>query len=165
MSHENTDPPLSVDMRQAALAAPSAAIERRELIAAQQQAERERIERLGESADQVRDLEARLQSTITDRKRAQNEARFARNKLEQVYQSISTVLGRDVRHLNMVTLGMALSDSTSKLTTMASYIDWATTLEDLVVMKRVASNLGVIKPQTMAEAAAQMGLSRRTASS
>ena len=41
MSHENTDTPLSVDMRQAALAAPSAAIERRELIAAQQQAARQ----------------------------------------------------------------------------------------------------------------------------
>ena len=165
MSQENTDTPLSVDMRRAALAAPSAATERRELIAAHQQAERERTERLGESADQVRDLEARLQSAIDDRKRAQNEARFASNKLEQVYHSISTVLGRDIRHLSMVTLGMALSDSTSKLTTMASYIDWATTLEDLVVIKRVASNLGVIKPQTMAEAAAQMGLSHRTASS
>jgi len=163
MSHENTDTPLSADMRRAALAAPSAAIERREFNAAHQQAEQERIERLGKSADQVRDLEARLQSAIDDRKRAQNEARFASNKLEQVYQSISTVLGRDIRHLSMVTLGIALSDSASKLTTMASYIGWATTLEDLVVIKRVASNLGVIKPQTMAEAAAQMGLPVRRA--
>ena len=72
MSHENTDTPLSADMRRAALAAPSAAIERREFNAAHQQAEQERIERLGKSADQVRDLEARLQSAIDDRKRAQN---------------------------------------------------------------------------------------------
>lgn len=163
MSHENTDTPLSVDMRRTALAAPSAAIERRELEAARQQAERERIARLGESADKVRQLEAQLQLAIDDRKHAQNEARFASNKLEQVYQSISTVLGRDVRHLNMATLGVALSDSASKLTKMASYIDRVVTLEDVVVMKRVASNLGVINPQTMAEAAAQMGLPVRRA--
>ena len=58
---------------------------------------------------------------------------------------------------------MALTDSKSKLVTLADYIDKARTLDDLVVLKRVASNLGVIQPQTMAQAAQLMGLSHRRA--
>ena len=72
-------------------------------------------------------------------------------------------MGRDVRQLSVVHLGMALTASQSKLVTLAGYIDRSLTLDDLVVLKRVASNLGVIQPQTMAQAAQLMGLSYRRA--
>lgn len=160
---QKTDAPLSVDMRQAALAAPSAAIERRELEAAHQQEQKERIAKLGESAAAVLELERRLQIEIDDRKRAQIEARYANRKLEQIYQCISSILGRDIRHLGPASLGSAMSDSSFKLTKLADYIDKARTLDDLISLKRIASNLGVIQPQTMAESAALMGLHIRRA--
>ena len=163
MSHENTDTPLSADMRRAAYAAPTAAMERRELDAAHRQAEKERIAKLGDSAEQVTALEAQLNTAINDRKRANNEADYAKKKLEQVSRSVSSALGRDISGLSLVHLGMALTDSKSKLVTLAGYIDKARTLDDLVVLKRVASNLGVIQPQTMSEAAHLMGLSHRRA--
>lgn len=164
MSHENTDTPLSADMRRAALAAPTAAMERRELDAAHRQAEKERIANLGGSADLVLALEAQLKTAINDRKRANIEADYAKKKLEQVSRSVSSALGRDISGLSLVHLGMALTDSKSKLVTLAGYINKARTLDDLMVIKRVASNLGVIQPQTMAEAAALMGLSHRAIS-
>lgn len=151
---------LSAQMRMAALAAPTAAIERQELSEASRQANKERIEKLGSSAELVLDLERRLAAETNDRKRAQTEARYATSKLEQVYQSICSILGRDVRPLGVVGLGVALSDSAFKLTTIAGYIDKAITIEDLVSLKRIASNMGVIPPQSMAESAALMGLPR-----
>lgn len=163
MSHENPHPPLSAEMRLTAYAAPTAEIERKEMVAASQQAERERIASLAGSAEMVLDLEARLAAAINDRKRASNEAGYAKKKLEQVTRSVSTALGRDISDLSLVHLGMALTDSKSKLVTLAGYIDKARTLDDLVVIKRAASNLGVIQPQTMAEAAQLMGLSQRKA--
>lgn len=163
MSHENTAPPISVEMRRAALAAPTAKIERDELEVAKQQAEKERVASLGGSAELVLDLEAQLAVAINDRKRAQNEADHATKKLEQVFQLVSTAIGRDARLLGVVHLGMALTDSKSKLADLAGYIDRSRTLDDLVILKRMASNLGVIPPKTMAEAAQLMGLSRRMA--
>ena len=163
MSQESKSPLSAADLRTIARAAPTAKIEREELDAAHRQAERERIEQLGESAELVLALEARLAAAVDDRKRAQVEANYAKKKLEQVFESVSTAVGRDVRHLSIVQLGMALTDSKSKLVTLAGYIDKALTLDDLVVIKRVASNLGVIQPQTMAQAAQLMGLSHRRA--
>ena len=161
MSQENVLPRTAADLRTIAHAAPTAKIEREELVVAQQQAERERIAKLGGSAELVLDLEARLAAAVDDRKRAQVEANYAKKKLEQVFESISAAVGRDVRHLSVVHLGMALTASQSKMVTLAGYIDKARTLDDLVVVKRVASNLGVIQPQTMAQAAQLMGLSHR----
>lgn len=163
MSHESSTPLLSTDMRQAAYAAPTATIERQELEAARQQAEKERIANLGDSAGQVLDLEARLAVAIDDRKRAQVAANSAINRLEQVHQTMSAVTGRDTRKLNKVELGLVLSSGLSKLATIADYIERSRTLDDLVTLKRVASNLGVIKPTTMTEAAQLMGLSQRRA--
>lgn len=163
MSQENTDTPISVDMRRAAYAAPSAAIERQELEAARQQAEKERIANLGSSAEKVQELEAQLAKTIGDLTRARIEEIYAKKKLEQVFESVSAAVGRDVRPLGLVQLGMVLTCSKSKLVTLASYIERSLTLDDLVVLKRVASNLGVTKPTTMAEAAQLMGLSLRGA--
>lgn len=163
MSQENVLPRTAADLRTIAHAAPTAKIEREELAVAQQQAERERIARLGGSAELVLDLEARLAAAVDDRKRAQVEANYANRKLEQVFESVSAAVGRDVRQLSLVHFGMALTDSKSKLVTLAGYIDKARTLDDLVVLKRVASNLGVIQPQTMAQAAQLMGLSHRRA--
>lgn len=163
MSEESKSPLSAADLRTIAHAAPTAKIEREELDAAHRQAKRERIERLGGSAELVLDLEARLAAAVDDRKRAQVEANYAKKKLEQVFESVSTAVGRDVRQLSIVHLGMALTDSKSKLVTLAGYIDKARTLDDLVVLKRVASNLGVIQPQTMAQAAQLMGLSHRSA--
>ena len=77
--------------------------------------------------------------------------------------AVSAAVGRDVRPLGLVHLGLALTESKSKLVTLADYIDKSITLDDLVVLKRVASNLGVIQPQTMAESAQLMGLSIRRA--
>lgn len=94
---------------------------------------------------------------------ARNEAEYAKKKLEQVLDSVSTAVGRDVRPLGIVQFGMVLTSSKAKLVTLAGYIDRALTLDDLVVLKRVASNLGVIPPQTMAQAAQLMGLSHRRA--
>ncbi|OCW24895.1 hypothetical protein C9382_27695 [Pseudomonas aylmerensis] len=161
MSQENESLLSAADLRTIAHAAPTAKIEREELDSAHRQAERERIEQLGESAEMVLDLEARLAAAVDDRKRAQVEANFAKKKLEQVFESVSTAVGRDVRQLSVVHLGMALTASQSKLVTLAGYIDKARTLDDLVVVKRVASNLGVIQPQTMAQASQLMGLSPR----
>ncbi|WP_039012577.1 hypothetical protein [Pseudomonas brassicacearum] len=163
MSQETQDVPLSQKMRLSAYAAPSAAIERKELSEAQQQAERERLSRLGDSANLVRELELQLAAAADDRKRAKIEAQSSTARLEQIHQSLSTIFECDTRKLNQVELGMALSRSKSKLVTLADYIDRARTLDDLVTIKRVASNLGVTKPQTMAEAAALMGLSVRRA--
>ncbi|MBJ2237031.1 hypothetical protein JFT61_19650 [Pseudomonas fluorescens] len=163
MSQESKSPLSAADLRTIAHAAPTAKIEREELDAAHRQAERERIEQLGGSAELVLDLETRLAAAIDDRKRAQVEANYAKKKLEQVFESVSTAVGRDVRQLSIVHLGMALTASQSTLVTLAGYIDKARTLEDLVVIKRVASNLGVIQPQTMAEAAQLMGLAQRRA--
>ena len=163
MSQENELPRTATDLRTIAHAAPTAKIERQELAVAEQQAERERIARLGGSAELVLDLEARIAAAVDDRKRAQVEANYAKKKLEQVFESVSIALGRDVRQLSIVHLGMALTASQSKLITLAGYIDKARTLDDLVVIKRVASNLGVIQPQTMAQAAQLMGLSHRSA--
>lgn len=163
MSQKNESLRSAADLRTIAHAAPTAKIEREELAVAQQQAERERIAKLGGSAELVLDLEARLAAAIDDRKRAQVEASYAKKKLEHVFESVSTAVGRDVRQLSVVHLGMALTDSKSKLVTLAGYIDKARTLDDLVVLKRVASNLGVIQPQTMAQAAQLMGLSHRRA--
>lgn len=163
MSQENELPRTAADLRTIAHAAPTAKIERQELAVAEQQAERERIARLGGSAELVLDLEARLAAAVDDRKRAQVEANYAKKKLEQVFESVSAAVGRDVRQLSIVHLAMALTDSKSKLVTLAGYIDKARTLDDVVVLKRVASNLGVIQPQTMAQAAQLMGLSHRRA--
>ena len=163
MSQESESPLSAADLRTIAYAAPTAKIEREELDAAHRQAERERIERLGGSAELVLDLEARLAAAVDDKKRAQIEATYAKKKLEQVFESVSAAVGRDVRPLSLVHLGMALTASNSKLVTLAGYIDKARALDDLVVLKRVASNLGVIQPQTMAEAAQLMGLSQRRA--
>lgn len=163
MSQENVLPRTAADLRTIAHAAPTAKIEREELAVAQQQSERERIAKLGGSAELVLDLEARLAAAVDDRKRAQVEANYANRKLEQVFESVSAAVGRDVRQLSLVHFGMALTDSKSKLVTLAGYIDKARTLDDLVVLKRVASNLGVIQPQTMAQAAQLMGLSHRRA--
>ncbi|MDN6861901.1 MULTISPECIES: hypothetical protein [Pseudomonas] len=163
MSQENVLPRTAADLRTIAHAAPTAKIEREELAVAQQQVERERIAKLGGSAELVLDLEARLAAAVDDRKRAQVEASYANRKLEQVFESVSAAVGRDVRQLSVVHLGMALTDCKSKLVTLAGYIDKARTLDDLVVLKRVASNLGVIQPQTMAQAAQLMGLSHRRA--
>lgn len=163
MSQENVLPRTAADLRTIAHAAPTAKIEREELAVAQQQAERERIAKLGGSAELVLDLEARLAAAVDDRKRAQVEANYANRKLEQVFESVSAAVGRDVRQLSLVHFGMALTDSKSKLVTLAGYIDKARTLDDLVVLKRVASNLRVIQPQTMAQAAQLMGLSHRRA--
>lgn len=163
MSQESESPLSAADLRTIAHAAPTAKIEREELDAAHRQAERERIEKLGGSAELVLDLESRLAAAIDDRKRAQVEANYAKKKLEQVFESISAAVGRDVRQLNVVHLGMAMTASHSKLVTLAGYIDKARTLDDLVVVKRVASNLGVIQPQTMAQAAQLMGMSHRIA--
>jgi hypothetical protein len=163
MSQENESPLSAADLRTIAHAAPTAKIEREELDAAHRQAERERLERLGRSAELVLDLEARLASAVDDRKRAQVEANYAKKKLEQVFESISAAVGRDVRQFSIVHLGMALTASQSRLVTLAGYIEKARTLDDLVVIKRVASNLGVIQPQTMAQAAQLMGLSHRRA--
>ncbi|MGY2271065.1 MULTISPECIES: hypothetical protein [Pseudomonas] len=161
MSQEHELARSAADLRTIAHAAPTAKIERQELAAAEQQAERERIAQLGGSAELVLDLEARLAAAVNDRKRAQVEANYAKKKLEQVFESVSTAVGRDVRQLSVVHLGMALTDSQSKLVTLAGHIDKARTLDDLVILKRVASNLGVIQPQTMAQAAQLMGLSHR----
>ena len=163
MSHEKPTPTLSAEMRLTAYAAPTAEIERKEMVAASPQAERERIANLAGSAELVLDLEARLEAAINERKRASNEADYAKKKLEQVTRSVSSALGRDISGLSLVHLGMALTDSKSKLVTLASYIDKARTLDDLVALKRVASNLGVTQPQTIAEAAQLMGLSHRRA--
>lgn len=163
MSQESESPLSAVDLRTIAYAAPTAKIEREELDAAHRQAERERIEKLGGSAELVLDLEARLAAAVDDRKRAQVEANYAKKKLEQIFESVSAAVGRDVRQFSIVHLGMALTASQSKLVTLAGYIDKARTLDDLVVLKRVASNLGVIQPQTMAQAAQLMGLSYRRA--
>lgn len=163
MSQENESPLSAADLRTIAYAAPTAKIEREELEAAHRQAERERIEKLGGSAELVLDLEARLAAAVDDRKRAQVEANYAKKKLEQIFESVSAAVGRDVRQLSVVHLGMALTASQSKLVTLAGYIDRSLTLDDLVVLKRVASNLGVIQPQTMAQAAQLMGLSHRRA--
>ncbi|WLG54038.1 hypothetical protein PSH77_15185 [Pseudomonas extremorientalis] len=161
MSQESESHLSAADLRTIARAAPTAKIEREELDAAHRQAERERIEKLGGSAELVLDLESRLAAAIDDRKRAQVEANYAKKKLEQVFESISAAVGRDVRQLSVVHLGMALTDSKSKLVTLAGYIDKARTLDDLVVIKRVASNLGVTPPQTMAQASQLMGLIHR----
>lgn len=163
MSQEHELARSAADLRTIANAAPTAKIERQELAAAEQQAERERIAQLGGSAELVLNLEARLAAAVNDRKRAQVEANYAKKKLEQVFESVSTAVGRDVRQLSIVHLGMAITDSKSKLVTLAGYIDKARTLDDLVVLKRVASNLGVIQPQTMVQAAQLMGLSHRRA--
>lgn len=163
MSQEHELARSAADLRTIAHAAPTAKIERQELAAAEQQAERERIAQLGGSAELVLDLEARLAAAVNDRKRAQVEANYTKKKLEQVFESVSTAVGRDVRQLSVVHLGMALTDSQSKLVTLAGYIDKARTLDDLVILKRVASNLGVIQPQTMAQAAQLTGLSQRRA--
>lgn len=163
MSQENTEAKLSTDMRLSAYAAPTAAMERQELGEAHEQANKERIAKLGESAELVLGLEARLATEIDNRKRAQIQADYATRRLDQVLQSVSTALGRDVRDLSIVHFGMALTSSKSKLVTLAGYIDRSLTLDDLIVLKRVASNLGVIPPQTMAESAALMGLSPKRA--
>lgn len=163
MSQESKYPLSATDLRTIAHAAPTSKIEREELDVAHRQAERERIERLGGSAELVLNLESRLAAAVDDRKRAEVEANYAKKKLEQVFESVSTAVGRDVRQLSIVHLGIALTASQSKLVTLAGYIDKARTLEDLVVIKRVASNLGVIQPQTMAQAAQMMGLSHRRA--
>ena len=144
MSQENESPLSAADLRTIAYAAPTAKIEREELDAAHRQAERERIEKLGGSAELVLDLEARLAAAVDDRKRAQVEANYAKKKLEQVFESVSAAVGRDVRQLSVVHLGMALTASQSKLVTLAGYIDRSLTLDDLVVLKRVASNLSLI---------------------
>ncbi|AZE53639.1 hypothetical protein C4K03_1468 [Pseudomonas synxantha] len=163
MSQESESPRVAADLRTIAHAAPTAKIEREELAAAEQQSERERIANLGGSAELVLDLESRLAAAIDDRKRAWVAANYASGQLEQAHQTMSTVTGRDTRTLNRVELGLALSSGLSKLATIASYIETARTLEDLVSLKRVASNLGVIKPQTMDQAAQLMGLSHRRA--
>lgn len=163
MSQGNELARSAADLRTIAHAAPTAKIERQELAAAEQQAERERIAKLSGSAELVLALEARLAAAVDDRKRAQIEANYAKKKLEQVFELVSTAVGRDVRQLSIVHLGMALTDSKSKLVTLAGYIDRSLTLDDLVVLKRVASNLGVIQPQTMAQSAQLMGLSHRSA--
>lgn len=151
---------LSSKMRSAALAAPSAAIERQELFAAQQQEQLERVASLGDRADLVLDLERQLRVAIDDRKRAQNEARYATRKLEQMYDAIGSILGRDVRDLGIVRLGTALSDSKFKLTMLAGYVGKADTLDDLAKLKRIVSNMGVVQPATMMESAAMMGFGR-----
>lgn len=164
MSQETKDIPLSEKMRLSAYAAPTAAVERQELNEAQRQADRERLSRLGDSAAVVRDLESRLAAAVDDRKRAQIESKFATSQLEQIHRSMTAIFGVDTSPLNQVELGMVISGSKQKLVTLADYIERARTLDDLVTIKRVASNLGVTKPQTMAEAAALMGLSARRAS-
>lgn len=163
MHQESTDTTLSASMRRAALAAPSAAIERQEMSAAHQQEQRERIAKLGDSAEMVLDLERRLQSAIDDRKRAQNEARYATAKLEQVHKTISSIIGRDTRSLGLVRLGTALSDSKFKLTTLAGYVDKADTLDDLAKLKRIAINMEIVQPQIILESAAMMGFGRERA--
>lgn len=163
MSQEKSRSISVADMRNAAYAAPTAEIERRELIAAKEQEELERIANLAGSAELVLELEAKLAAEVDSRKRAQIEANFAKKKLEQLLDAVSEALGRDVRPLGLVQLGVVLTDSKSKLATLAGYIERSLSLEDLVVLKRVASNLGVTQPQTMAEAAQLMGLSVRRA--
>ena len=163
MSQEKTRPISVADMRSTAYAAPTAEIERRELIAAKEQEDLERIANLAGSAELVLELEAKLAAEVDSRKRAQIEANFAKKKLEQLLDAVSGALGRDVRLLDLVQLGVALTNSKSKLTTLAGYIERSLSLEDLVVLKRIASNLGVTQPQTMAEAAQLMGLSVRRA--
>ncbi|WP_228393708.1 hypothetical protein [Pseudomonas helleri] len=163
MSQEKTRPISVADMRNAAYAASTAEIERRELIAAKEQEELERIASLAGSAELVLELEAKLAAEVDSRKRAQIEASFAKKKLEQLLNAVSGALGRDVRPLGLVQLGVALTDSKSKLTTLAGYIERSLTLEDLIVLKRVASNLGVTQPQTMVETAQLMGLNVRRA--
>lgn len=163
MSQEKTRLISAEDMRLAAYAAPTAEAERQELMAAQQQAELERIARLAGSAELVLDLEAKLASEVESRKHAKIEADYAKKKLEQLLSAVSAAVGRDVRPLGLVQLGVVLTESKSKLVTLAGYIDRSLTLDDLIVLKRVASNLGVIQPQTMAEAAQLMGLPIRRA--
>ncbi|WP_432783688.1 hypothetical protein QZH45_09530 [Pseudomonas corrugata] len=164
MSKDNQDIPLSAQMRLSAYAAPSAAAERHELSEAQRQADRERMSKLGDAAALVRDLESRLATAIDDRKRSDIEAQFATAKLDQLHQSLSTILGKDTRQLNQVELGMAISSSKQKLITLAAYIDRARTLDGLITIKRVASNMGIVQPINMEEAAKLMGLSHRRAS-
>lgn len=158
MSHENTDVPISANMRRAAFAAPSAVMERQELDAAYQQERKERIAGLGGSASLVLDLERQLQVVDDERRRAVNEARYATGKLEQMHKSMSAILGRDTRQLGMVRLATAMSDSKFKLTKLADYIDKALTLDDLASLKRIASNMGVIQPQTITQSMGLMGL-------
>ncbi|WP_300727316.1 hypothetical protein [Pseudomonas sp.] len=163
MPQENESSLSVAEMRLSAYAAPTAEVERQELMAAKQQAERERISRLAGSAELVLALEAQLATEVDHRKRAQVESSHAKKKLEQLLNAVSAAVGRDVRPLGLVHLGLALTESKSKLVTLADYIDKSITLDDLVVLKRVASNLGVIQPQTMAESAQLMGLSIRRA--
>ena len=81
MSQETESPRTAADLRTIAHAAPTAKIEREELAIAQQQEERERIAKLGGSAELVLELEAKLAAAIDDRKRAQGKATYAERKL------------------------------------------------------------------------------------
>ena len=106
MSQESESPRVTADLRTIAHAAPTAKIEREELAAAEQQAERERIAKLGGSAELVLELEAKLAAAIDDRKRAQVTANYASGQLEQAHQL--RCLGHGLRLDHAEVIGYAL---------------------------------------------------------
>lgn len=161
MSQESRTGLTAAEMRRSAFAAPTAALERKELEAAFHQERRERIAGLGDAAALVLDLEKRLQAVEDERRRAVIKTDSANAKLEQMHLSLSTVLGKDTRPMGLVALALSLSDSKFKLTQLAGRIDAALTLDDLVVLKRVVSNMGLTQPRTMSECAAMLGIPAR----
>lgn len=154
-----TPPPItSADMRQSAYAAPTAAAERRELQEAEKLRERERIAGLGHSAEIVLELERKLATVENDRRRAAMQARSATAKLEQLHQTLSTVLGKDTRGMRLVETAAALSHFRRELTRLADHVAQA---DDLPSLKRIVANMDIKQPSTLAEQAQMLGLSLR----
>lgn len=142
----------------AAKAAPSGAQERAELIEADRQRERERIAGMYGNAGAILELEEKLGAEQDSRKRAEINARHLAGRLDQVLQSISSVIGHNAAGLCQVQLGVAMGSAGLKLAKLATYLESAETLDDLQQVKRIAANMNVRRPKTMPECAAAMGL-------
>lgn len=161
MSTDKNSPLTSADMRHIAYAAPTASMERAELLEAERQRERERLASLGDAAEVVLGLERQLAAVDGERRRAAMEARAAKAKLESVHQALSTVLGRNTRAMQPVEFASALSRWKFELTRLAGFIERATNADDLRTMKNVVINMGIKQPSGLAEQAALMGIPER----
>jgi len=158
MSTQSPSPTSSADMRQSAYAAPTAADERRELQEADDQRERERVAALGESAAAVLELERKLAVVENNRRKEAMRAKAVTARLEQIHQTLSTVLGKNTRLMRRIEFTSALSHAKLELTRLAAYVERA---EDLPTLKRIVANMGIKQPSDLAEQAALMGLPLR----
>lgn len=158
MPTQTPSPITSADMRQIAYAAPSAADERRELHEADKLRERERIAGLGNSAEVVLELEQRLATVESKRRKEAMRARAVTAQLEEMHQTLSTVLGKDTRVMRRVEFASELSQARFELTRLAGYVEQA---DDLATLKRIVTNMGIKQPNGLAEQAELMGLPLR----